>query len=375
MIQLVENKGPVRTLLDTSARPLITSSRAPRSQIHEASCALLEGLEMSFEGGGILTLGLKLGLQFLNKEFETKNFASQFLDFRSGAGDGSRRRTRNRRRGRLADTHWSWCGDRFPSRRLRVKKAAQNLRRRAQRAIAHRSIRRPRTDGFWVQQAFHAHDQILRLKGLADQLVGFNRHRLFSDGLVHHAGHENHGGSAEPVVLLDEIANFVAVLIRHDDVGDNGVRCGLAELSQCGSGIRASDDVNILLAEGDFDYFAHGGAIVYEVDGGDAGGRECLGFAHDDSFSACSSAAFCSSSKMRMASRSKSVADRSTVRCAAVAPYTNLYTPTDVSWQVFTSCVTASSPKYAPHSAWKISPPSKKTIPSASVALMCNAPV
>jgi hypothetical protein len=33
--------------------------------------AFLKGLEMSFEGGGILTLGLEFGLQFLDEKFET----------------------------------------------------------------------------------------------------------------------------------------------------------------------------------------------------------------------------------------------------------------------------------------------------------------
>ena len=33
---------------------------------------------MSFEGGGILTLGFEFGLQFLDEKFEAKDFASQF---------------------------------------------------------------------------------------------------------------------------------------------------------------------------------------------------------------------------------------------------------------------------------------------------------
>ena len=61
-----------------------------------------------------------------------------------------------------------------------------------------------RAHRLWIQQAFNSYDQILRLKGLSDQLVGFDCHRLFSHGLVYHAGHENYGRSSEAIVLLDE---------------------------------------------------------------------------------------------------------------------------------------------------------------------------
>src|SRR5690349_9907206 len=38
--------------------------------------ALLERLEMGFEGGGILTLSFEFGLQFLDEKFEAQNFTS-----------------------------------------------------------------------------------------------------------------------------------------------------------------------------------------------------------------------------------------------------------------------------------------------------------
>src|ERR1700730_10002811 len=138
-------------------------------------------------------------------------------------------------------------------------------------------------------------------------------------------------------MFLDELADFVAVFIGHDHVGDDRVGSGVAELRKGRGGVRAGDNVYIFLAEGDLDDFAHGGAVVNEIDRRSAGGGESRRFAHSDSFSTLSGAAGCSescwapssesrcdSSNSRMASRSRSVAERSTVRCVAVAPYTNL---------------------------------------------------
>ena len=53
---------------------------------------------MSFEGGGILALGLEFGLQFLDEKFEAQDFVSQLLDFRPGAGRRGRTRRRDGRR-------------------------------------------------------------------------------------------------------------------------------------------------------------------------------------------------------------------------------------------------------------------------------------
>jgi hypothetical protein len=43
---------------------------------------------MSFEGRGILTLGLEFGLQLLDEKFEAQHFTSQLLDLRRGAAEG-----------------------------------------------------------------------------------------------------------------------------------------------------------------------------------------------------------------------------------------------------------------------------------------------
>ena len=135
-------------------------------------------------------------------------------------------------------------------------------------------------------------------------------------------------------MLLDLGADGVAVLIGHDDVGDDHVGAVLFELGECGSGVGAGDDVDVLAAERDFDDFAHGGAVVNEIDGGRALGfyrRAVLRFAvtfrrcrrhghqfihrvaHRASVSAMSRAV---SSYSRMASSMRSVAERRTVRCA-----------------------------------------------------------
>ena len=121
------------------------------------------------------------------------------------------------------------------------------------------------------------------------------------------------------LVLLDELADFVAVFVRHDDVGDHGIRRGLAELRERRGGVGAGDDVNILLAEGDLDHFAHGGAVVDEIDGGSARSRQsvCVSLMTAP-FPGLVALALRRIRAWRRAARS--VAERSTVRCAAVAP-------------------------------------------------------
>src|SRR2546423_6535853 len=114
-------------------------------------------------------------------------------------------------------------------------------------------------------------------------------------------------------MLLDVLADFVAILVGHDDVGDDHVGPGLLDLNECCGGIVAGDDVDVLAAEGDLDDFAHGGAVVNEIDGG--GGTHSAPPA-DISFSP--------SSNSRRASSISSVAERNTVRVVAVAPGTNL---------------------------------------------------
>jgi len=71
-------------------------------------------------------------------------------------------------------------------------------------------------------------------------------------------------------VLLDLGADRVAVLIRHDHVGDDRVGRILLELRERGSGVGAGDDVEVLAPESDLDDFAHGRGVVDEIDGGRA---------------------------------------------------------------------------------------------------------
>src|SRR5207249_7014050 len=123
------------------------------------------------------------------------------------------------------------------------------------------------------------------------------------------------------------ISNGVAVLVRHDNVGDHHVRAGLFKLRQCGGRVGASNHMNVFPAESDLDDFAHGGAVVNEINGWHTPlrcfiqWREHHGFTHRASLSAMSREL---SSTSRMASSIKSVAERSTVRCGEVVPYTNL---------------------------------------------------
>src|SRR5580700_7985777 len=172
-----------------------------------------------------------------------------------------------------------------------------------------------------MQQVLDASDQILRLKRFAYQFVGLHRGGAFRNGAIHHAGHQNYRRLAEPVVLLDELANLVAVFVRHDYVGDHHIRSGLVELLERGSGIRAGDHVDVFLAKSDLDHFAHSGAVVDEIYRWSTSCFRVVCFAHDISFSISSRSP---SSNSRMASSKRSVAERNTVLCVAVAPYTNL---------------------------------------------------
>src|SRR5579863_5188572 len=62
-------------------------------------------------------------------------------------------------------------------------------------------------------------------------------------------------------------ANRVAILVRHDDVGDDHVGRVFRELPERRGRIRASDHVNILAAKCDLDDFAHGGAVIDKING------------------------------------------------------------------------------------------------------------
>ena len=126
-------------------------------------------------------------------------------------------------------------------------------------------------------------------------------------------------------MLLDVLADFIAVFVGHDDVGDDHVGPGLFDLGEGAGSIMAGDDVDVLAAEGDLDDLAHGGAVVNEIDGGCRTHSEPPA---DISFSPSSSS--------RRASSMSSVAERSTVRVVAVAPGTNLYTPLSLPLQLFT---------------------------------------
>src|SRR5262249_49552690 len=130
---------------------------------------------------------------------------------------------------------------------------------------------------------------------------------------------------AEIGMLLDVRADGVAVLVGHDDVGDDDVGAMLGELREGGRGVGAGDDVIVLAAECNFDDFAHGGGVVDEINGGRALGvfifvgrdyafgdrRKWHKFPHSPSVSAVSRA---DSSNSRMASSIRSVAERKTVR-------------------------------------------------------------
>ena len=91
--------------------------------------------------------------------------------------------------------------------------------------------------GLWFEETFYAGDEFLWLERFADEFVGADGDSLVGDVLVDYTGHENDGRCAELRMLLDLAADGVAVLIGHDDIGDDGVGRSLLELRNGGSGV------------------------------------------------------------------------------------------------------------------------------------------
>ena len=108
-------------------------------------------------------------------------------------------------------------------------------------------------------------NQILRLERFADELVGLYSERLLCHRAVHDARHQDDRYTSELWMLLDVLTDFVSVFIGHDDVANNNVGdVGIHHADRTGS-IVTGDDVDILSPEGDLNDFAHGGAIVDEI--------------------------------------------------------------------------------------------------------------
>src|SRR5258708_19207641 len=133
---------------------------------------------------------------------------------------------------------------------------------------------------FWLEKIAYAGDQILRLKRFANQFIRADRDRFVGDAFVDHAGHQNHWRFAELRMLLDLAADRVAVLIGHDDVGDDRIGRVLLKLRNRGGGVAGGDHRDVFAAESDLDDFAHGGAVVDKIDGvralcGRVGLRRC----------------------------------------------------------------------------------------------------
>ena len=156
----------------------------------------LHRLEMRFQRAAILFLRFKFRLQFLHQQFEPENFVAQLLNFgrrRCWSARCRRRRWRGICRcgcGRNW-TRLSNCRGRFTrvtrSRVGRIARFAGENRLPSTReaaCVAFASSSRRELlgfSGYGIQQALHPRDQILRLKRLAHQFIGFHRHRFLGD--------------------------------------------------------------------------------------------------------------------------------------------------------------------------------------------------
>src|SRR5438270_13020703 len=112
---------------------------------------------------------------------------------------------------------------------------------------------------------------------------------------------------------LNMLANVVTVFVRHDHVSDHNIRLRHFDFSQRRGRIVTGHHIDVLTAKGDLDHFAHGRTVVNKIDSGNR--------AHLKPPSPLSRA---DSSSSRRASNISSVAERSTVRVAALSPGKNL---------------------------------------------------
>src|SRR5579875_2819385 len=95
---------------------------------------------------------------------------------------------------------------------------------------------------------------------------------------------------APMVYFIDDSATMrevIKIAFRKENIQVNAFADAFSALEQFESrkSVGARVDLDIFLAKSDLDHLAHGGAIVDEVDHGSARRRECLSFAHVDSFS------------------------------------------------------------------------------------------
>src|SRR5207245_11670288 len=108
----------------------------------------------------------------------------------------------------------------------------------------------------------------------------------------------------------------IAVRVRQDDGGNDNVRWILVKLRHRRRRICARDDVETLAPERDLDDFAHGGAVIDEIDGRRLFCRRVRQRENGHRFAHCASLSAVSredSSTSRMASSMRSVAERKTV--------------------------------------------------------------
>src|SRR5215468_5864683 len=63
-------------------------------------------------------------------------------------------------------------------------------------------------------------------------------------------------------MLFNVLADFIAVFVRHDDIGDDDVWSILLELFQRAHRIWIGNHINVLTAKGDLDYLTHGCAVI-----------------------------------------------------------------------------------------------------------------
>ena len=158
------------------------------------------------------------------------------------------------------------------SARHRIRDGRRPWRRRGRR----RSGRRRRALGrgvvlivrvaAWFEQVLDLGDQRLRLERLGQEPVAADAGGPVLVERLEGAGEEQDRDVGQRRRLLDEVADLVAVLLRHDDVAEDEVRTHVLDLLDRQAPVPHRHDLEVLVRERQLDDFLDGDAVVRKQD-------------------------------------------------------------------------------------------------------------
>ena len=117
------------------------------------------------------------------------------------------------------------------------------------------------------EERVHLVDQRLRLEGLRDVAVGAGARGALLVERLEGAGQEQHRNVSRGRVGLDRLADLVAVLARHHDVGEDHVRPRLARARDRVVAVVHGEEHDVLVREADADDLLDRHAVVGKEQG------------------------------------------------------------------------------------------------------------